>query len=165
MKRIVCDTGPLLHLREAGLLDLLSKIGKVFIPRMVDMELAEINDSWKGQKPPWIFVETLSPTESSQAEVIHSSGLLHQGESEAVILAQRLKVDWLLTDDAAARVFASTVGLEAHGSLGLVLWTAAVGYLRYAEAKSAIDRLARSSLWISQATLEKAYKALDEIYG
>jgi len=165
MKTVVCDTGPILHLREVGLLDLLSKIGRVFIPRMVDMELAEVDDSWKGQNPPWIFVETLSPAEFSQAEAIHSSGLLHPGESEAVILAQRLKVDWLLTDDAAARVFASTVGLEAHGSLGLVLWTAAVGYLRYAEAKSAIDRLARSSLWISQATLEKASKALDEIYG
>ncbi len=57
------------------------------------------------------------------------------------------------------------MGLEVHGSLGLVLWTAAVGYLQYAEARSAIDRLAQSSLWISQAILGKAYKALDEIYG
>ncbi len=29
MKRVVCDTGPILHLREADLLDLLSKIGEV----------------------------------------------------------------------------------------------------------------------------------------
>ena len=165
MRRVVCDTGPILHLREAGLLDLLSKIGKVFIPRMVDMELTEVDNSWKGQRPSWIFVETLPPAESSQAEVIHSSGLLHPGESEAVILARRLKVDWLLTDDTAARVFANAMGLEVHGSLGLVLWMAAVGYLEYAEAKSAVDRLAQSSLWISQATLEKTYKALDEIYG
>ena len=117
MKRVVCDTGPILHLREAGLLDLLSKT------------------------------------------------LPHQGESEAVILAQRLKVDWLLTDDTAARVFANAMGLEVHGSLGLVLWAAAIGYLQYAEAKSAIDRLVQSSLWISQAVLEKACKALGEICG
>ena len=71
----------------------------------------------------------------------------------------------MLTDDTAARVFANAIGLEAHGSLGLVLWTAAVGYLQHAEAKSAIDRLAQSSLWVSQVLLEKARKALDEIYG
>ena len=81
MKTVVCDTGPILHLREAGLFDLLSKIGKVFIPRMVDTELAEIDASWKGQRPSWISVETLSPVESSQAEVIHSSGLLNAGEA------------------------------------------------------------------------------------
>ena len=165
MGTVVCDTGPILHLREAGSLDLLSKIGRVFIPRMVDAELAEIDDSWKGQRPSWISVETLSPAESSQAEAIHSSGLLNAGEAEAIILARRLGVDWLLTDDTAARVFANAIGLEVHGSLGLVLWTAAVGYLQYAETKLAIDRLAPSSLWVSQAILEKACKALEEICG
>jgi predicted nucleic acid-binding protein len=165
MGTVVCDTGPILHLREAGSLDLLSKIGRVFIPRMVDIELTELDDSWKSQRPSWISVETLSGTESSQAEVIHNSGLLNAGESETIILAQRLKVDWLLTDDTAARVFANAMGLEVHGSLGLVLWAAAIGYLQYAEAKSAIDRLVQSSLWISQTVLEKACKALDEICG
>ena len=61
MGTVVCDTGPILHLREANLLDLLSKIRRIFIPRMVDTELAEIDDSWKGQRPSWISVETLSP--------------------------------------------------------------------------------------------------------
>ena len=65
----------------------------------------------------------------------------------------------------AARVFANAIGLEVHGSLGLVLWTAAAGYSQHAEAKLAIDRLAQSSLWVSQAVLEKAYKALEEICG
>ena len=163
MKIVVCDTGPILHLREVGLSDLLSKLGKVFIPKMVDIELADIDEFWKNQRPSWISIETLSKVESSQAEVLHDSGLLNAGESEAIILAQRLKVDWLLTDDTAARVFANAIGLEVHGSLGVVLWAAAVRCLQHGEAKSTISKLARSSLWISQTTLEKAYKALDEI--
>lgn len=164
VKIVVCDTGPILHLREAGLLDLLSKVGKVFIPKMVDIELADIDAFWKNLRHPWISIETLSEIESTQAEVLHDSGLLNAGESEAIILAQRLKVDWLLTDDSAARVYAKAIGLEVHGSLGIVLWAAAVGYLQHAEAKSAISRLAHSSLWISQTTLEKACKALDEMF-
>lgn len=164
MKTVVCDTGPILHLSEAGLLDLLSKAGKVFIPNAVKIELEEIDESWKGQKPSWIFIEILSEVESTQTEVLYNSGLLGVGESEAIVLAQRLKADWLLTDDTAARVFANAMGLEVHGSLGIVLWAAASGHLQYFEAKSAIDRLFQSSLWISRNILKEAYKALDEMF-
>ena len=64
VKIVVCDTGPILHLREAGLLDLLSKVGKVFIPKMVDIELADIDAFWKNLRHPWISIETLSEIES-----------------------------------------------------------------------------------------------------
>ncbi len=45
MRRIVCDTGPILHLKEAGLLNLLSHVGKIVIPKGVDSELLEIDES------------------------------------------------------------------------------------------------------------------------
>jgi len=44
------------------------------------------------------------------------------------------------------------------------LWGAAAGHLMYEEAKVAIKGLSQSSLWISQTILEKAYRALDEIF-
>ncbi len=87
------------------------------------------------------------------------------GEAEAIILAQHLKADWFLTDDTSARTFANVIGLEVHGTLGVVLWAAAVGYLKYDEAKMAIEGLLKSSLWISHTILEKAYKALDEMFA
>ncbi len=40
MKTIVSNTGPLLHLREIGLLDLLEKAGRVIIPKAIDVELS-----------------------------------------------------------------------------------------------------------------------------
>jgi predicted nucleic acid-binding protein len=49
--------------------------------------------------------------------------------------------------------------------IGVVLWAAAVGNLQHDDAKVAIERLAQSSLWISQTILEEAYKALEEMYG
>ena len=69
-----------------------------------------------------------------------------------------------MTDDTAARTFANMIGLEVHGSLGVMLWAAAVGYLTYDEAKRGIEKLAHSSLWISENILEKAYKALGELF-
>jgi len=42
MKLIICDTGPILHLKEAGFLELLKKAGKVYIPGKVDAEMNEL---------------------------------------------------------------------------------------------------------------------------
>jgi predicted nucleic acid-binding protein len=164
MKIVVCDTGPILHLREAGLLNLLERAGKVAIPKGVDRELSELDGSWRDLKPSWISVEVLSEKEVSDAIALHGTGFLGMGEAEAVIMAKNLKADWFLTDDTAARTFANMIGLEVHGSLGVILWAAAVGYLRHGEAKVGIEKLAHSSLWISENILEKAYKALEELF-
>jgi hypothetical protein len=48
--------------------------------------------------------------------------------------------------------------------LGVILWAAAVGHLTHDEAKTGIEKLAHSSLWISENILVKAYKALDELF-
>lgn len=59
MKTIVCDTGPLLHLKEIGMLDLLEKAGKVIIPKAIHVELLQIDPSWMEEKPSWISVGEL----------------------------------------------------------------------------------------------------------
>lgn len=165
MNSIVCDTGPVLHLREVGLLYLLKQTGRVYIPKAVDNELFEIDSDWKDDRPSWITIKFLPEKEASFVVSLCNAGFLDIGEAEAVVLAQHLKADWLLTDDSSARTFANMVGLEVHGSLGVVLWAAATENLEYEEAKNAIDKLAQTSLWISKTILKKAYNALDEIFG
>jgi len=54
-----------------------------------------------------------------------AAGGLHDGEAEALVLARKKRADWFLTDDAATRLFVSLLGIEVHGSLGIVLWNAA----------------------------------------
>ena len=68
MKLIVCDTGPILHLKEANLLKLLQKAGKVCIPRMVDIEMGEIYPLWEKHRPEWFVIKPLLPDEIAQAE-------------------------------------------------------------------------------------------------
>lgn len=81
---------------------------------------------------------------------------------EAIVLTRSRAADWLLTDDAAARVVATLLGMEVHGSLGVVLW--AVAQARISRHEGAIlDRLAGSSLWISPAILAEARRALDAL--
>lgn len=63
----------------------------------------------------------LVPPHSAEAELWLEAGLLHAGEAEAIALARQIRADWLVTDGAAARLFAQTLGIEVHGSLGIVL--------------------------------------------
>ncbi len=164
MRWVVSDTGPLLHLHEAALLSLLEHAGTIVIPKAVDSEMALHVLDWRARKPQWITVTTVSAPYDTQASGWQQSGLLEAGEAEAIALARQLSALWLLTDDAAARVFATMMGLEVHGSLGMVLWAAARGYLSHAEAAAALDRLAPSSLWISVRVLAEARVALDSMF-
>ena len=122
---VVCDAGPVLHLSEAGALDLLEKAGDVFIPIAVDREVARHLVDWPARRPGWLRVQS-SPDPSAGQLVQWAAQIdIGPGEMEAIVLAQSLAADWLLTDDAAARVVATLLALEVHGSLGVVLWAAA----------------------------------------
>jgi predicted nucleic acid-binding protein len=79
---------------------------------------------------------------------------------QAIALARQLRADWLLTDDAAARLAAGSLGW----SLGIVLWAAGTRYLTRADAECALERLAKSSLWVSRSILLEAKAALDKLY-
>ena len=126
MKRLVADTGPILHLHEAGALHLLPLIGEVLVPPLVLAELrVHAPTLWTGLPPEWVKARVLSPNLQSRARAWQRAGLLHGGESEALALAGETRPDWFLTDDAAARIMAESLGMEARGSLGVVLWTAA----------------------------------------
>lgn len=60
MRRVVSNTGPLLHLTEAQALDLLALTGEVRIPKAADLEMAQQVAAWKRQKRPWLKVDILS---------------------------------------------------------------------------------------------------------
>ena len=165
MRRVVSNTGPLLHLHEAELLALLEHAGEIYIPRAVDLEMAQHELEWRARRLDWITVTPVTAPYDAQATRWQQVGLLDAGEAEAMALARQLNAHWFLTDDAAARVLAASLGLEVHGSLGIVLWAATMRHLSRGEAESALDRLARSSLWISAGVLAEARAALDRLFA
>ena len=109
---IVCDTGPLLHLNEANALHLLKPAGKILIPPSVVLELKHNAPHWK--IPNWMLKRA-----NRQAINWVRSGIVDSGEAESIGLALQMKSHWFLTDDAEARQFAETLGMEVHGSVGV----------------------------------------------
>lgn len=164
MRVVVCDAGPIIHLYEAHCLPLLSRTGSLFLPHLVYLEVQasiHIGKQW----PEWLQVIRLAGTELSQAGVWQAAGGLHAGEAEALVLARQKKADWFLTDDAATRLFVSMVGIEVHGSLGIILWSAAKRHITRKKAEEALNRLEQSSLWLSKKIYKEAREALDDLYG
>lgn len=164
MRLVVSNTGPLMHLSQAQSLDLLRLSGAVHIPPAVATETARHISDWTTTPPAWINVTSLQPAHANQALAWRQAGLLDWGEAEALALTRQLNADWFLTDDTAARVLAASLGIEVHGSLGIVLWAAAVGHLNRSEAEAALNGLAASTLWLSAQVLKEAKDALDQIF-
>ncbi|HZF01689.1 MAG TPA: hypothetical protein VE344_07320 [Methylomirabilota bacterium] len=160
MKQLVADTGPILHLHEAGALHLLPLIGEIFLPPMVAAELRSLNPALPSK---FVKPQTLSSTAQRRALEWQRAGFLHGGESEALALALEIKPDWFLTDDAAARLMAESLKIEAHGSIGVLLWAAANKLVKMPEAKLLWFGLEKSSLWMSPKVRLEARAALEKI--
>jgi len=161
MKRLVADTGPVLHLHEADALHLLPLIGEIFLPPLVAAELR----SRISVLPKWAKVQALSSSAQQRALEWRRAGLLHGGEAEALALARESKAGWFLTDDAAARLMAESLNVEVHGSIGVVLWAAANGLVKKPGAESFLTGLEKSSLWMSLKVRVEARAALEKLFA
>lgn len=160
---VVCDTGPLIHLSEAGAIHLLANTGDIILPPFVANEYEANSQGWK--PPQWTKIIELESDRLRQAEDWTQSNQIDAGEAQAVSLAIQVKADWLVTDDARARQFAESLGIEVHGSIGVLLWNAAMGHISdLSQALTYFENLSNSSLWISDRVLEKARQAIRELY-
>ncbi len=166
MKLIVADTGPLLHLHQAGALKLLRHFTEVVIAPTVMAELRRhAPEIWAAGVPPWIRLDAPSAAAASRAAKWVDGELLDPDEAEALAMAAELLPDLFLTDDTAARVMAESLGLVARGSRGVVLYCAATGKVGETEARAHLAALtARSTLWLSATVKQRALSALAEIF-
>jgi predicted nucleic acid-binding protein len=107
----------LIHLSEADALYLLKFAGSILIPPAVMDEFKR--NLPKGRLSEWIQIYSLPEQSNSQVLTWLEYHEVDIGEAEAIELALQRQSDWLLTDDAKARQFAESLGLEVHGSVGL----------------------------------------------
>ena len=162
---IVSNSSPLIHLAMIGRLDLLKLLfDRVFIPSTVKMEVVDRGkeegkaDAFliEGEiENGWIVVE--DPGYS--AEDIADSAGIDAGEAEAIMLA-RSRQCLVLIDDLAARRFASGLGLEVTGSIGVVVRAVKVGLISRDEGLDVLDKLALV-MWLNVGVYEDVRKVVE----
>lgn len=166
MKRLVSDAGPLIHLHEASAIPLLGYTGTVFVPEAVFHEARSFTASLRVSGiPSWLIVHSLSAQAQEKSSQWTAAGMLHAGEAATLACAWELQPDWVLTDDTAARLVGTLMGFEVHGSLGILLNAARSGQITQKEALDYLDRLERSSLWLSSRVRSEARRAIEVIFA
>lgn len=115
--RVISNTGPILHLNEINLIKALDVFQEVYIAEEVKSEL--ISNKIKIRKS--IKLINLKPQFKDVAEILVNKFSLDLGESQSIALALQEKVDYFLTDDLDARTVANVHGVEAHGTVGIIL--------------------------------------------
>lgn len=159
---VVCDAGPLIHLDELDSLPLLADFNEVLVPEQVWQEVEQhrpralANPDLSLQKVP---VDISSQTAFQTLVRALSLGL---GEQAALSLMQDHQQAIFLTDDAAARLTAVTLGYRVHGSIGILLRAIRRQQLTRDEVISVLRNLpTQSTLHIRRSLLQEIINKID----
>lgn len=147
--KIVLNTSPIIFLSKIDCLELLTHcFPEIYVPHGVVQELCD-----------YVLpttIKTCSLSSNSAAYVQGALGRLHQGELEAMMLAQELSADYVVLDDLLARRKANRIGLKVIGTLGILLLLKKRGLLSSELTWSKIKQLTDNhDLYISSQLLQQ----------
>lgn len=165
---IVCDTTPLLHLARAGHLDLLPRLyTRVVVPLSVWEEARSTrvarpeSPTLDEAKQAWIEVRSLTAGDRRKSESLRRAAPVGRGEADAIALAEALKTA-VLMDDRVAVDLARMRGVETRWTTSVVLEAHRRGVLDRNAARSVVEDLVASGLWIRQDVLLRILAIFDE---
>ena len=163
---VVSDTSAISNLIQINQLPLLIKLfSEIVIPPTVFGEVMQLSqfdisvDQFvNAHKEHQIRIQEILDRFDELSEL---RSFLDQGESEAIILAQELKADWLLIDERLGRKAATQRGLPVIGLLGV---------LRLAKQENMIlhikpllnDLKTKAGFWFSDKLYQEVLQSVNE---
>lgn len=154
---VVADSSPLIALVNIDSVAVLPRLfQQIVIPPKIAAELAlparpESVQSFIQNPPPWLVIR-----KPLNVEMIPD---IHDGEREAISLAQELRAQLLLIDDKDGKRAARERDVPVTGTLGVIERAAQQGFL---DLSDAFERLKRTDFWISDALLDERLKIYQE---
>lgn len=161
---IVSDAAVLILLARIDTLDLLhSLFTTISIPQAVYQEVTSAGTDRPGAQAvaeaPWIQIGSVKNRRAvNRLKSVHQLG---QGESEAIVLAQELKADYLILDDLPARRAARARRLPIIGTIGLLLLAKEQGLIP--AVKPLLDALVAAKLRIHPTLYQEVLKRAGEL--
>lgn len=152
---VVADSSPLHYLILIEQVDLLRRLySEVLIPEPVLAELSRpaspvAVSGWLSSAPQWLSVMPVSVE-----EIASVTDSLDLGERAAIALAQTMRTDLLLIDEAAGRREANRRHLRVTGTLGVLRTAAEKGFV---DVKDVLRRLQTTNFYVEEALIEKEF--------
>jgi len=159
---VVSDTSPVRGLIAIGKIELLQKLFlKVIIPGAVELELLRIKSLQPEillfLKQSWVEVKQVKHSEEYALIRKH----LDEGESEAIVLAQKLHADLLLMDENKGRRIAKDLNLKVLGLIGILIKSKRLALI--GELKPVLDELInKHGFWIQNDLYRDILKSVEE---
>lgn len=116
----VADAGPIIHLDEIAALDVVGDDSRILAPASVWDEI-EHHRPQALSHPAIRLAKTETPPAPPLVSSVAALYCLHRGERDALGLCLHLNVANLLSNDTAARLAATSLGIKTHGTLGLLI--------------------------------------------
>lgn len=152
----VCDAGPIIHLDELGCLELLADFPLILVPDAVWREVEHHRPA--ALRYPDIRFERAAIDSSIDPEINVLSELytLDAGETEALKILRQATTHMFLTDDTAARLAAQGLGIEVHGTIGIVIRAIRRDLKTTSEVVAILESIPRkSTLFIKPSLLKE----------
>ena len=153
---VVADSGPLHYLILLEQVDLLRRFyGQVVVPEAVASELSNaaapgVVSEWIAAPPSWLEVRPVAP------EVLAAiTDDLDLGERAAIALAEALRADLLLIDEAAGRAEAKRRHLRVTGTLGVLRSGAERGLMNVPDL---LERRKTTSFYLDEALVNAVFE-------
>ena len=159
MRKIICNTTPVLSLLKIGKLDLLKELyGKVVIPFAVYQEIEEGKEK--------AFYQDLTSIEWIEIVNIENRYLreflfdLDDGEAEVLILAKETNASLVIMDEIMGRRYAKELGFDITGTIGILLKAKKKGLI--SSVKELVSELLRKGTWLNPNLVSKVLKIANE---
>ena len=152
---VVADSGPLHYLILLEHTELLRRFyGKVVVPEPVASELSAagapaVVREWITKPPTWVDVRPVPPDAVSMI-----TDDLDLGERAAIALAETMRADLLLIDEAAGRAEAKRRQLRVTGTLGVLRSGAEQGLVNVPDL---LERLKATSFYLDETFLSAVF--------
>lgn len=151
LEKAAIDTGPIIHLNQIDSLQLIEIFEELLVTKTVLDELAEYE-----------IPSSLEEINYQKTKADKNKHSLDPGKSTALETAEK-KEAVLLTDDLEARQKAKDIGIETHGSIGVIAIKQQKGKITMKQAASKIRQLQKeSALFTTDHIVEQAIQKLEE---
>lgn len=155
MLEVVSNSGPIMHLSEIDKIELFGAFSKINVPLLVYTEVKRELKLLNNLKIVNVPKEEILVIKD---KIKHFA--LDEPELHALYLANKLNLTFL-TDDLEAREAGKKLGIDVHGSIGIISLAYKEGIIDLPNAKKAINQLyEKSSLFVAKAIIDLA---IDEL--
>lgn len=159
MRKVVCNSTPLIALHKIGKLDLLeSMYREIIIPKAVYDEVTIKENQENTFIGNYTFIKVKEINNKEAKRFFNTS--LHKGEVEVMILAKEIVADLCVIDDLLARKYAEHYKLKITGTIGILIKAKKLNLIPL--IKPLLDNLIKNGIYIDKKLYSMALKISEE---